>query len=45
MNTTVLSAINEQINSEFEASYRYLAMAGFCERQKFIGAAKFVCLM
>jgi ferritin len=44
VNTTVLSAINEQINSEFEASYRYLAMAGFCERQKFIGAAKWLRL-
>src|SRR6266536_5414698 len=44
VNTTVLSAINEQINSEFEASYRYLAMAGFCERQKFMGAAKWLRL-
>jgi ferritin len=35
----VLSAINEQINSEFESSYTYLAMAAFCERQKFLGAA------
>jgi ferritin len=42
MNTTVLSAINEQINSEFEASYTYLAMAGFCDRQKFLGAAKWL---
>ena len=44
MNTTVLSAINEQINSEFEASYTYLAMAGFCERHKFLGAAKWLRL-
>jgi ferritin len=42
MNTTVLDAINEQINSEFEASYTYLAMAGFCERQRFSGAAKWL---
>jgi ferritin len=42
MNTTVLNAINEQINSEFEASYTYLAMAGFCERQRFSGAAKWL---
>jgi ferritin len=42
MNATVLSAINEQINSEFEASYTYLAMAGFCEGQKFLGAAKWL---
>jgi ferritin len=42
MNTTVLRAINEQINSEFEASYTYLAMAGFCERQRFSGAARWL---
>ena len=42
MNATVLTAINEQINSEFEASYAYLAMAGFCEREKFVGAAKWL---
>ena len=44
MDATVLSAINEQINSEFEASYTYLAMAGFCDRQKFLGAAKWLRL-
>jgi ferritin len=44
MNTTVLAAINEQINSEFEASYTYLAMAAFCDRQKFLGAAKWLRL-
>ena len=42
MNTTVLNAINEQINSEFEASYTYLAMAAFCDQQKFLGAAKWL---
>ena len=42
MNTTVQNAINEQINSEFEASYTYLAMAGFCEQQRFLGAAKWL---
>jgi ferritin len=42
MNTTVLTAINEQINSEFEASYTYLAMAAFCDQQKFLGAAKWL---
>jgi ferritin len=42
MNTTVLSAINEQINSEFEASYTYLAMAAFCDQQKFLGAAQWL---
>jgi ferritin len=44
MNTTGLNAINEQINSEFEASYTYLAMAGYCEQQKFLGAAKWMRL-
>ena len=44
MNATVLNAINEQINSEFEASYTYLAMAAFCDRQKFPGAAKWLRL-
>ena len=44
MNATVLNAINEQINSEFEASYTYLAMAAFCDQQKFLGAAKWLRL-
>ena len=42
MNTTVLNAINEQINSEFEASYTYLARASFCEQQRFSGAARWL---
>jgi len=42
VNTIVLNAINEQINSEFEASHSYLAMAGFCDQQKFLGAAKWL---
>jgi len=42
MNITVLNAINEQINSEFEASHTYLAMAAFCDQQKFLGAAKWL---
>jgi ferritin len=42
MNQTVSTAINDQINSEFTASYTYLAMAAFCERQKFRGAAKWL---
>ncbi len=44
MNATVLSAINQQINSEFEASHAYLAMAAFCDQQKFLGAAKWLRL-
>jgi ferritin len=42
MNQTVFAAINDQINSEFTASYTYLAMAAFCDRQKFLGAAKWL---
>src|SRR6185369_7463844 len=42
MNTIVQNAINEQINSEFEASYTYLAMAAYCEKKKFLGAAKWL---
>src|SRR5262245_7973325 len=42
MNTEVLHAINVQINSEFSAWYQYLAMAAFCEREKFTGAAKWL---
>jgi ferritin len=44
MNQTVFEAINEQINSEFKASYTYLAMAAYCDRQKFLGAAKWLRL-
>jgi ferritin len=42
MNTDVLHAINAQINSEFRAWYQYLAMAAFCEREKFTGAARWL---
>ena len=42
MNERVFAAINEQINSEFKASYSYLAMAAYCERQKFMGASKWL---
>ena len=42
MNNVVLQAINTQINSELTASYSYLAMAAYCERQKFMGAAKWL---
>ena len=42
MQTEVLKAINQQINSEFRAWYQYLAMAAFCDREKFIGAAKWL---
>ena len=42
MNARVFAAINDQINSEFQSSYTYLAMSGFCDRLKFLGAAKWL---
>jgi len=42
MNVRVVEAINQQINSELSASYAYLAMSAFCERQKFTGAARWL---
>src|SRR5687767_1054195 len=44
MNPRVLDAINRQINSELSASYSYLAMSAYCERQKFTGAARWLRL-
>ena len=42
MQADVLRAINAQINSEFRAWYQYLAMAAFCDREKFTGAARWL---
>ena len=42
MHADVLRAINVQINSEFNAWYQYLAMAAFCEREMFTGAARWL---
>ena len=42
MHADVLRAINVQINSEFSAWYQYLAMAAFCEREQFTGAANWL---
>jgi ferritin len=42
MTATVFAAINDQINSEFQASYNYLAMAAWCDTQKFAGASKWL---
>ncbi len=42
MNATVQSAINRQINAELSASYSYLAMSSFCERQNFPGCARWL---
>jgi ferritin len=44
MNPRVVEAINRQINSELSASYSYLAMAAWCERQKLTGAARWLRL-
>jgi ferritin len=44
MTPTVLKAINRQINSELSASYAYLAMAAYCEKEKFTGAARWLRL-
>jgi ferritin len=44
MNAPVVEAINRQINSELNASYSYLAMSGWCEGQKFTGAARWLRL-
>lgn len=44
MNKRVVEAINRQINSELSASYSYLAMSAWCERQKFTGAARWLRL-
>jgi len=42
MHADVMRAINVQINSEFTAWYQYLAMAAFCEREKFTGASQWL---
>ena len=44
MNASVVEAINRQINSELSASYSYLGMSAWCERQKFTGAARWLRL-
>jgi ferritin len=44
MNESVVEAINRQVNSELSASYSYLAMSAWCERQKFTGAARWLRL-
>jgi ferritin len=44
MNASVVEAINRQINSELSASYSYLSMSAWCERQKFTGAARWLRL-
>ena len=44
MTTQVLEAINRQIAAEFAASFSYLAIAAWCEHQKFMGAGRWLRL-
>jgi ferritin len=44
MTAAVFEAINRQIAAEFGASFSYLAMAGWCEHHKFMGAGKWLRL-
>ena len=44
MTPTVLEAINRQVAAEFTASFSYLAMAGWCEHHKFMGAGRWLRL-
>jgi len=44
MTSSVLDAITRQIAAEFGASFSYLAMAGWCEHHKFMGAGKWLRL-
>ncbi len=39
LSATVQDAINTQISNEFSASYSYLAMSCYCQRQNFLGCA------
>jgi ferritin len=42
LSDTVQDALNDQIQMEFSSSYSYLAMAAYCERKSFLGAAKWL---
>ena len=44
MTSVVLDAINRQICSEFSASFSYLSMAAWCEKNNFTGAAHWLRL-
>ncbi|HXT69260.1 MAG TPA: ferritin [Vicinamibacterales bacterium] len=44
MTPTVLEAINQQVSNEFAASFSYLAMAGWCEHNNFMGSAAWMRL-
>jgi ferritin len=42
MTAPVLDAITRQIANEFGASFSYLAMAGWCEHHKYMGAGQWL---
>ena len=42
MSDNVQKAINDQIHAELSASYSYLAMSAYCNRQNFSGAAQWL---
>jgi ferritin len=44
MTSSVLEAINQQVATEFAASFSYLAMAAWCEHHKFMGAGRWLRL-
>jgi ferritin len=44
MSQVVKDAINHQINAELSASYQYLAMSAYCEKQNFRGFARWLRL-
>jgi ferritin len=39
---TVQDAINDQINHELTASYTYLAMSSYCDRENYTGCARWL---
>ena len=42
LSQTVQDAINEQINNELSSSYSYLGMSAYCERENFLGCARWL---
>ena len=42
MSQTIQDAINRQVNAEMHASYSYLAMSAWCERNNFTGSARWL---
>ena len=44
MSQVVRDAINHQINAELSASYQYLAMSAFCEKQNLRGFGRWLGL-